>query len=190
MIRIKKAFPNINKNKNINQLYDAFLKYDLKYVIVHNGNLLFEGVIYKNDLFGQYEASRVGDLKELYKKYDALVNNGNADSIKEKARECFRKDKNLLVLPVVNKEGKVEYCIEKDILDRNLEENKFYYKYSILLQYGYSIGKWLRDRNVISVNLIGGSQLIVPLYNDLIKNEISINYIIDHQFFEMGGGKK
>lgn len=188
MIKVKKSFPSINKNKSINQLYNSFLKYNLEYVIVHGGNLLFEGIIYKKDLYGLNEARVVEDLCEQYKKYNALVDNGDTNYIKEKAKEHFRKEKDLVVLPIVNKERKVQYCIEKDILDRNIEENKFYYKYSIILQCGYSVGMWLREKGVRSVNLIGAPELMVPLYNDLKKNQIIINYIIDHQHFEVGGG--
>lgn len=189
MIKIKDSFPSINKNKSINQLYNSIIKYNLEYVIVHGGNLRFEGIIYKKDLFEMNDARVVADLSEQYKKYSALIDDGGMDYIKEKSKVYFRKEKSLSVLPIVNKQGIVQYCVEKDILDKNVEENKFYYKYVILLQCGYSVGGWLRDKGIKSVNLIGAPELMTPLYNDLHQNQIIINYIIDHQHFEVGGIK-
>ena len=187
MLRIKKNFPNMNKKQSIAKLYDVFLKYNLDYVIIHSGDLLFCGVIYKNDLCENIDAKVVEDLSEKYEKYEALAETGDMDTLKESAKQFFRNDKKLLVVPVIDDHGRVIYCFEKELYDRQKEENSFYYKYLISMQYGYSIGKWLRERQIRDVNLIGAPEFIVPLYNDLKKNRINIKHIIDHQHFVLGG---
>ena len=194
MIRINRKWPNIGQHYNISRLYAAFMKYNLNYVVVWEGkNLIFRGIIYRKELLEDYDANKisnfktVSDLSYIYNKYEAIEETNDINSIKIKAKDIFRKHKELMVIPVVNSKAQVVYCIERDLLDKVKEENNLLYKYSVLQQYGYTIGKWLYDKKIKCVNLIGAPLSIVPIYNDLIKNNIIVKHIVDNQYFELGG---
>lgn len=187
MIRLKK-FDDVEKSdicESIWQIYYLFLNTNVDYIVILNKNK-YEGIIYKSFFIKTYSVQQ-------FHIDDTILSSGidishiasffreNQIETQKESIYLLRENKELSVIPILDKNLKVICLYEKSFQDVQKHQLDFFRKYNYILLNGYSIHRFCKEQNFKKINIIGAGDMAVVLYNDILKGgEIKINCILDH----------
>ncbi len=189
MIRLIKTtdINMVNLSDSIYVVYAIFATTKDEYIVVVN-NGQYVGMIYRSFFMRTYKFNEWKNDDTIFSSkchilHDVCVDTGCGESqIRQNVIKILKRNKGLRVVPILDSKLHVLKLYEKCLQDQKEMAMEFYRKYNYCLINGYSIHDYLLERGWGKINIVGGEDLAVVVYNDLIKGgEIEICYILDHE---------